>query len=137
MNSFGGEQIPTSGLVDGIAAYNSQGRNTKGTYRIPLAEFKDLIKKGYIQFAGFGNKEFVLSPHIASKYLTEINGKAVESILSKENKLNLPKLDTDLKADENQLNDESVNIDTGIVESSEGEEEAAIHNFIGLSLENQ
>jgi len=86
MNSYGGEQIPTSALVGGMVAYQTGGGNVTGTYRIPLEEFKKLIKKGYIQFAGFGNKEFVLSPHIAKQYLTEIDGKAVEQSLKETTK---------------------------------------------------
>jgi hypothetical protein len=81
---FGGEQIATSGMVGGLTAFSTKNNGVTGTYRIPLEDFKNLLKEGYITFAGFGNSEFVLSPHIASKYLTEINGKAVESLLSKE-----------------------------------------------------
>ena len=80
MNNYGGEQIPTSGVAGGMVNYQSSGGNVTGVYRIPLEEFKKLIKEGYVQFAGFGNKEFVLSPHIADKYLTEVNGKQREEI---------------------------------------------------------
>jgi hypothetical protein len=52
MNSYGGEQIPTSGLVGGMTSFSAQDR-VIGTYRIPLSDFKDLLKQGYIQFAGF------------------------------------------------------------------------------------
>ena len=76
MNNYGGEQIPTSGIAGGIEAYQTEN-GTTGTYRIPLAEFKKLLKEGYIQFAGFGNKEFVLSPHIALEYLSEVNGEII------------------------------------------------------------
>jgi hypothetical protein len=85
MNSYGGEQIPTSGLVGGMTSFSAQDR-VIGTYRIPLSDFKDLLKQGYIQFAGFWNKEFVLSPHIAVKYLTEINNNQLNNQITSEQK---------------------------------------------------
>jgi hypothetical protein len=73
---FGGEQVATSGIEGGLQAFSN---GVVGEYHIPLSELIQLIKDGYIVFAGLGNKEFVLSPHIADKYLTKINGKLINA----------------------------------------------------------
>ena len=73
---FGGEQIATSGVEGGLASFSN---GIIGEYHIPLNELISLIKEGYIVFAGLGNKEFVLSPHIADKYLSKINGKQINA----------------------------------------------------------
>lgn len=71
---FGGEQIATTGIEGGLQSFSS---SVVGEYHIPLQDLIQLIKDGYIVFAGLGNKEFVLSPHIADKYLTKVNGKNI------------------------------------------------------------
>jgi hypothetical protein len=71
---FGGEQVATSGVEGGLASFQS---GTTGEYHIPLQELIQLIKDGSVVFAGLGNKEFVLSPDIADKYLTKIDGKTI------------------------------------------------------------
>ncbi len=73
---FGGEQIATSGIEGGAASFVN---GVVGEYHIPLQELIDLIKSEDVVFAGLGNKEFVLSPHIADKYLTKINGKQINA----------------------------------------------------------
>ena len=73
---FGGEQIATSGIEGGAASF---ANGVVGEYHIPLQELIDLIKSEDVVFAGLGNKEFVLSPHIADKYLTKINGKQINT----------------------------------------------------------
>jgi hypothetical protein len=73
---FGGEQIATSGVEGGLTSFSN---GVVGEYHIPLTELIQLIKDGYIVFAGLGNKEFVLSPHIADKYLAKINGKEINA----------------------------------------------------------
>ena len=73
---FGGEQIATSGIEGGLQSFTN---GVVGEYHIPLNELIQLIKDGYVVFAGLGNKEFVLSPHIADKYLTKVNGKEINA----------------------------------------------------------
>jgi hypothetical protein len=73
---FGGEQVATSGIDGGLQSFSN---GFIGEYHIPLQEMIELIKDGYIVFAGLGNKEFVLSPHIADKYLTKINGEIIKA----------------------------------------------------------
>ena len=75
---FGGEQVATSGVEGGLQSFKS---GVVGEYKIPLAELVKLIKDGYVTFAGLGNKEFVLSPHIAQQYLSTIkdsSGKVIK-----------------------------------------------------------
>ena len=76
---FGGAQIPTS-AVEGWSDTGAIAFGGKfiSKFQIPIAEFTQLINEGYIQFAGLGNKEFVLSPHIAQRYLYSINGKTLK-----------------------------------------------------------
>jgi SHS2 domain-containing protein len=81
INNFGGEQIPTSAIEGGMVAYQEAGGGVVGEYHIPLNDLIQLIKDGYIVFAGLGNKEFVLSPHIADKYLTKINGETKQDAI--------------------------------------------------------
>ena len=73
---FGGEQIATSGIEGGLQSFTN---GVVGEYHIPLNELIQLIKDGYVVFAGLGNKEFVLSPHIADKYLTKVNGQEINT----------------------------------------------------------
>ena len=84
INNFGGEQIPTSAIEGGMVAYQEAGGGVVGEYHIPLNDLIQLIKDGYIVFAGLGNKEFVLSPHIADKYLTKINGKTKQDAIQEQ-----------------------------------------------------
>jgi N12 class adenine-specific DNA methylase len=93
---FGGEQIATSGIEGGAASF---ANGVVGEYHIPLQELIDLIKSEDVVFAGLGNKEFVLSPHIADKYLTKINGKQINA-----------KYDIELKALEQQDNTQTIPI---------------------------
>jgi hypothetical protein len=94
---FGGEQIATSGIEGGAASFVN---GVVGEYHIPLQELIDLIKSEDVVFAGLGNKEFVLSPHIADKYLTKINGKEINA-----------KYDAELKALEQQLTAETPKVE--------------------------
>uniref|UniRef100_A0A6M3XA37 Putative methyltransferase n=1 Tax=viral metagenome TaxID=1070528 RepID=A0A6M3XA37_9ZZZZ len=71
---FGGEQIATAAVEGGLTSFEN---GVVGEYHIPLQELKQLMKDGYVVFVGLGNKEFALSPHVANKYLSKINGKDV------------------------------------------------------------
>lgn len=73
---FGGEQIPTSAIEGGLQSFSN---GVVGEYHIPLTDLITLMKDGYIVFAGLGNKEFVLSPHIADQYLTIVNGQKIKT----------------------------------------------------------
>lgn len=88
MNNFGGEQIPTSGVEGGMTAYSTEN-GVLGQFKIPLKDLIRLMKEGYIQFAGLGNKEFVLSPHIAKQYLTNITKNGEQVSIKEEAQKNL------------------------------------------------
>lgn len=65
--------VSTSAIEGGVPAYGKEG-GVVGKYKIPFKDLLDLMNQGYAHFAGVGNKEFVLSPHIAEKYLDTVNG---------------------------------------------------------------
>jgi hypothetical protein len=75
-NNHSNTAISTSAVEGGVVSYAKEG-GVIGKYKIPMKELIQLMKDGHVYFAGIGNKEFVLSPHIAAKYLSTVNGSKV------------------------------------------------------------
>lgn len=83
-NSHSNQAVSTSAVEGGVISYVKED-GVMGKYKIPITELIKLMKEGYVHFAGIGNKEFVLSPHIAEKYLYSINDNLLNSKNNSEN----------------------------------------------------
>jgi len=75
-NNHSNQTVSTSAIEGGMESYAKEN-GVIGKYKIPIKELMKLMKEGYVHFAGIGNKEFVLSPHIAEKYLDSVNGEKI------------------------------------------------------------
>ncbi|MDR0824949.1 MAG: hypothetical protein LBN74_07620 [Prevotella sp.] len=76
LTNSGGNGIPTTSNST-VSDQHHFGVNykTEGVFRIPAGEFLNLVESGDIVLGNIEETEIVISPRIAAKYLSEVDGK--------------------------------------------------------------
>lgn len=70
----GGRALPTSGLEDWTQTFGRAEWRTIGTFRIPVKDFLEMIRRGEAVLGNISEGEIVLNPRAAQKYLAEVRG---------------------------------------------------------------